>query len=45
VNHEKLTFIDAGVLIATSCGDSEQSKKAISVLDDPSRRISTPAAR
>jgi predicted nucleic acid-binding protein len=39
VNHKKLTFIDAGVLIAASRGDSEQSKKAISVLDDPSREF------
>lgn len=39
MNHKKLTFIDAGVLIAASRGDSEQSKKAISVLDDPSREF------
>ena len=39
MNHKKLTFIDTGVLIAASRGDSEQSKKAISVLDDPSREF------
>jgi hypothetical protein len=39
VNHKKLSFIDARVLIDASRGDSEQSKNAISVLDDPSREF------
>lgn len=43
MKQKKTTFIDAGVLIAAARGGSEQSKRAISILDDPFREfISSP---
>lgn len=39
----KRTFIDSGVLIAAARGRSEQSKRAMQILDDPSREfVSSP---
>lgn len=35
----KLTFVDAGVLIAASRGGSEQATRAMEVLDDPEREF------
>jgi len=34
-----LTFVDAGVLIAASRGGSEQSARAMEILDDPEREF------
>lgn len=43
MKHKMLTFIDAGVLIAAARGCSEESKMALSILDDPYREfISSP---
>jgi predicted nucleic acid-binding protein len=33
----KITFIDAGVLIAASRGDTDVSRRALAILDDPDR--------
>ena len=33
----KLTFVDAGVLIAASRGGSGQAARALEILDDPER--------
>lgn len=35
----KLTFVDAGVLIAAARGGSEQAARAMEVLDDPEREF------
>lgn len=35
----KLTFVDAGILIAAARGGSEQSSRALTILDDPERRF------
>ncbi len=35
----KLTFVDAGVLIAAARGGSEQAQRALAVLDDPEREF------
>ena len=35
----KLTFVDAGVLIAAARGGSEQAARALEVLDDPEREF------
>lgn len=35
----KLTFVDAGVLIAAARGGSEQAGRAMEVLDDPEREF------
>ena len=35
------TFIDSGVLIAAARGGSEQSKRAMNILDDPSREFAS----
>ncbi len=46
MKHKMLTFIDAGVLIAAARGGSEQSRRALSILDDPNREfISSPFVR
>ncbi len=46
MKHKMLTFIDAGVLIAAARGGSEQSRVALSILDDPNRKfISSPFIR
>jgi predicted nucleic acid-binding protein len=36
-----LTFIDAGVLIAAVTGRGEESKKALRIRDDPTRRFAS----
>jgi predicted nucleic acid-binding protein len=33
------TFVDAGVLIAAARGGTEQSRRAMAVLDDPEREF------
>jgi hypothetical protein len=35
----KLTFVDAGVLIAAARGGSEQATRAMEILDDPEREF------
>ncbi len=35
----KLTFVDAGVLIAAARGGSEQAARAMEILDDPEREF------
>ena len=35
----KLTFVDAGVLIAASRGGTEQAARAMEILDDPEREF------
>ena len=35
----KLTFVDAGVLIAAARGGSEQAARAMAILDDPDREF------
>ena len=35
----KLTFVDAGVLIAAARGGSEQASRAMEILDDPEREF------
>jgi len=35
----KLTFVDAGVLIAAARGGNEQAARAIEILDDPDREF------
>lgn len=35
----KLTFVDAGILISAARGGSEQSSRAMAILDDPERRF------
>jgi predicted nucleic acid-binding protein len=35
----KLTFVDAGVLIAAARGGSEQAARAMDILDDPEREF------
>jgi len=35
----KLTFVDAGVLIAVARGGSEQAARALDILDDPDREF------
>jgi predicted nucleic acid-binding protein len=35
----KSTFVDAGVLIAAARGGSEQSRRAMAILDDPEREF------
>ena len=35
----KLTFVDAGVLIAAARGGSEQAARAMEILDDPERQF------
>ena len=39
----KLTFVDAGVLIAAARGGSEQAARAMEVLDDPEREFAASA--
>lgn len=34
----KLTFVDAGVLIAAARGSDDVARRAMEVLDDPDRR-------
>jgi predicted nucleic acid-binding protein len=35
----RLTFVDAGVLIAAARGGSEQAARAMEILDDPDREF------
>jgi predicted nucleic acid-binding protein len=35
----RLTFVDAGVLIAAARGGSEQAARAMEILDDPDREL------
>lgn len=37
----KLTFVDAGVLIAAARGGSEQASRAMEILDDPEREFAS----
>ena len=39
----KLTFVDAGVLIAAARGGSDQAERALAVLDDPEREFAASA--
>jgi hypothetical protein len=39
----KITFIDAGVLIAASRGNAQVARRAIAILDDPGRSFASSA--
>ena len=36
-----LTFVDAGILVAAARGASEQSRRAMAILDDPDREFAS----
>jgi predicted nucleic acid-binding protein len=39
----KITFIDAGVLIAASRGSTDMARRALEILDDPGRSFASSA--